>query len=244
MENSFSIFQIVLGAGPVVQLVLLILVLMSILCWTIIIFKARIFSRARKTNQEFDTFFAELNDLSQVESRARRMLDCPMAQVFLTAYLDYLALQKDVKFENTKLNRKAWIEIISRSISKGIKQEIQDLETTLPLLATTGNSAPFIGLFGTVWGIMKSFHNIGLQGSASLATVAPGISEALIATAVGLAAAIPAVIAYNIFTSSTLDMEKDLETFGTDLINVIERELLKRESAATIRYNDVPRIRT
>jgi biopolymer transport protein TolQ len=94
----------------------------------------------------------------------------------------------------------------------------------LSFLATTGNSAPFIGLFGTVWGIMNSFHGIGLKGSASLAVVAPGISEALIATAVGLAAAIPAVIAYNYFLSKISVIEAELRSFSTDLLNMIERE--------------------
>lgn len=230
MEHSYEIINVILSSGPIVQFVLMLLMLMSILCWAIIILKARIFRRIKKENIEFDMFFSEVQTLSQAASRARRMSSCPMAQVFLTAYEDYLKLQRDTKIEGVRLNRAAWLDILTRSISKGIRQEIQDIETALPLLATTGNAAPFIGLFGTVWGIMKSFHNIGLKGSASLATVAPGISEALIATAVGLAAAIPAVIAYNFFMSTTNEIEQDLNSFGTDFLNMVERELLKRES--------------
>ena len=106
------------------------------------------------------------------------------------------------------------------------------LERTVPLLATIGNAAPFIGLFGTVWGIMGSFHNIGLQGSASLATVAPGISEALVATAAGLAAAIPAVMAFNSFMSALGNMESTLKGFAADFLNTVERQLIRGAAPA------------
>ncbi len=230
MEYSSTVFKMILGAGPVVQFVLALLVLMSVLSWTIILLKARIFKKASYLDEDFEMFFAQTQSLSQVASRARRMRYCPMANVFLVAYDEYSKLRRDVKLDNTPLNRDAWIDILSRSISKGIRLEIQELEAALPLLATIGNSAPFIGLFGTVWGIMRSFHEIGLKGSASLATVAPGISEALIATAVGLAAAIPAVIAYNIFMSSSNAKEQELQAFGADFLNEVERELIKRKS--------------
>ena len=220
----------IIQADPVVQMVLVVLLLMSVLCWTIIILKARMFKKAGSANEEFDVFFSEAVNLAQVESRARRMKNSPMAQVFLSAYADYQNLQTDVKMDNVKLVRQAWVDVLTRSIEKAIKLEIQDLEVAVPLLATTGNSAPFIGLFGTVWGIMSSFQNIGLQGSASLATVAPGISEALVATAAGLAAAIPAVIAFNMFMSAVAGMEKELEAFGAEFINMVERELLRRET--------------
>ena len=99
----------------------------------------------------------------------------------------------------------------------------------VPFLATTGNTAPFIGLFGTVWGIMNSFHNIGMKGSANLAVVAPGISEALVATAAGLAAAIPAVIAFNFFMSKIRVVESELQSFSADFLNIIERDILRIE---------------
>ena len=220
----------IFGADPVVQFVLVILLLMSVLCWTIIILKARLFKSANAGNEEFDLFFSEAANLAQVESRARRIKTSPMAQVFLCAYADYQDLQTDVKLDNVKLVRRAWIDVLTRSLEKAIKLEIQDMQAAVPLLATTGNSAPFIGLFGTVWGIMSSFQNIGLKGTASLATVAPGISEALVATAAGLAAAIPAVIAFNMFMSAAAAVEKDLEAFGADFINIVERELVRRET--------------
>ncbi len=213
-----------------VQAVLALLVLMSVLSWTIIILKSRIFKKASCLDEEFETVFSESQSLSEVESRARRMRYSPMANVFATAFEEYQRLRRDVKVENVPLNRKVWIDVLSRSISKGIKMESQDLEAALPILATIGNSAPFIGLFGTVWGIMRSFHDIGFKGSASLATVAPGISEALIATAAGLAAAIPAVIAYNVFMSNSSAKQQELEAFGTDFLNHVDRELLLRRA--------------
>ncbi len=230
MSYNSTVFHMILGAGPVVQMVLVLLVLMSVLSWTIIILKARMFKKASSLDEEFELFFAESQSLSQVASRARRMRYSPMANVFSIAYEDYKKLRRDVKMDDAPLSRAAWIDVLSRSVSKGIKLEIQELEAALPLLATIGNSAPFIGLFGTVWGIMRSFHDIGLKGSASLATVAPGISEALIATAVGLAAAIPAVIAYNVFMSHSSAKEQDLEAFGADFLNEVERDLLRRKS--------------
>ena len=106
--------------------------------------------------------------------------------------------------------------------------EIDRLGRSLPFLATTGSATPFIGLFGTVWGIMTSFHDIGMRGSASLAVVAPGISEALVATAAGLAVAIPAVIFYNFYSNKLGEFESDIEYFSTDFLNLIERDFLTR----------------
>ncbi|MBU1162828.1 MAG: MotA/TolQ/ExbB proton channel family protein, partial [Proteobacteria bacterium] len=114
---------------------------------------------------------------------------------------------------------------IKRALRRAINTEIAGMTQMVPFLATTGNTAPFIGLFGTVWGIMNSFHSIGLRGSASLAVVAPGISEALIATAAGLAAAIPAVIAFNYFMQKIRVLETELQSFSADFLNIIERDI-------------------
>jgi biopolymer transport protein TolQ len=120
-------------------------------------------------------------------------------------------------------------ENINRSLRRAINSEMTRLTQMVPFLATTGNTTPFIGLFGTVWGIMNSFHNIGMRGSANLAVVAPGISEALIATAAGLAVAIPAVIAYNYFNQKILTIETELQSFSADFLNIIERDILRSE---------------
>ena len=118
---------------------------------------------------------------------------------------------------------------VKRALRRAINTEMTRMTQMVPFLATTGNTAPFIGLFGTVWGIMNSFHGIGLKGSANLAVVAPGISEALVATAAGLAAAIPAVIAFNFFMSKIRVVESELYNFSADFLNIIERDILRIE---------------
>ncbi len=122
------------------------------------------------------------------------------------------------------------IDNISRALGRSMSAEITRLGKYLSFLATTGNTAPFVGLFGTVWGIMTAFREVGLRGSANLATVAPGIAEALVATAAGLAAAIPAVIAYNYYISQLGILETEMRNFSSDLINIIKRDLLARVS--------------
>ena len=118
---------------------------------------------------------------------------------------------------------------VQRALRRATATEMTRMTQMVPFLATTGNSAPFIGLFGTVWGIMSSFHSIGQKGSANLAVVAPGISEALVATAAGLAAAIPAVIAFNFFMSKIRVVESELHSFSADFLNIIERDILRIE---------------
>ena len=123
----------------------------------------------------------------------------------------------------------AGIDNVKRALRRAINTEMTRMTQMVPFLATTGNTTPFIGLFGTVWGIMNSFHGIGLRGSASLAVVAPGISEALVATAAGLAAAIPAVIAFNHFMNKIRIVETELHSFSADFLNIIERDILRIE---------------
>jgi biopolymer transport protein TolQ len=121
------------------------------------------------------------------------------------------------------------VDNLKRALRRAVNMELTGLGKTLPFLATTGNTTPFIGLFGTVWGIMNSFRGIGLKGSANLAVVAPGISEALIATAAGLAAAIPAVVAYNYFTSKVHVLESEMHNFSADFLNLVERDLMRKK---------------
>jgi biopolymer transport protein TolQ len=118
---------------------------------------------------------------------------------------------------------------VQRALRRATATEMTRMTQMVPFLATTGNAAPFIGLFGTVWGIMNSFHSIGQKGSANLAVVAPGISEALVATAAGLAAAIPAVVAFNFFMSKIRVVESELHSFSADFLNIIERDILRIE---------------
>ena len=138
-------------------------------------------------------------------------------------------LKKSVLPERGTLETQlATLDNVKRAMRKANVMEIDRLGRSLPFLATTGSATPFIGLFGTVWGIMTSFHDIGLRGSASLAVVAPGISEALVATAAGLAVAIPAVIFYNFYSNKLGEFESDIEYFSTDFLNLIERDFLTR----------------
>ncbi|MGQ9745139.1 MAG: protein TolQ [Dissulfurimicrobium sp.] len=226
LNENDSILSIILEAGPIVQMVLLLLISLSLLSWTIIIVKFKRFRQARRLNEEFEELFWDMQNLGQLYSHAKRMDDAPMAGVFLAGYEELRRLQESIKGRDAAPGPRVWIESLERSLNKGIQKEITMMENGIPFLATIGNSAPFIGLFGTVWGIMRSFHSIGLQGSASLATVAPGISEALIATAVGLSVAIPAVIAFNIFMGSLARIESTLQGFSSDFINAVERKLL------------------
>ncbi len=230
METSMSanVWGLLSGSGPVVKLVLFVLLLFSLLSWTVILAKAFRLFKARRANDEFADFFDESDDLLEIYSFARRIPEAPMAGVFHEGYRALRQLQAAGAKPAGSL--RSWLEILERGLRKGIQEELALLERFLPFLATTTNAAPFIGLFGTVWGIMTSFHAIGQMGNASLATVAPGISEALVATAAGLAAAIPAGIAFNTFTSSLSQMESDLQAFSLEFLNIMERQLIGSEA--------------
>jgi len=224
-----GILSMITGSGPVVQFVLFSLLFFSLACWTIIIAKAIRFRKARNANAFFADVFADSEALGKFQRVAKDTPESPMAMVFLTGFDELRRLQEGAKTKTVEPG--VWLSTLERSLKKGIQMELASLERRLPILATIGNSAPFIGLFGTVWGIMRSFHEIGLMGSASLATVAPGISEALIATAAGLAAAIPSVMAYNAFISALGRMGSELEGFAGDFMNLVERRLIPARSA-------------
>ncbi len=224
----------IMHAGPMGQFVMLTLLLFSLASWSIIIMKVRLFRKAVTETDEFLEAFWSSNTLNDADESASRYPLSPEAAVFSAGFSE---LQKINKIRNRQENdstneplemQLATMDNLKRAIRKAESQEISDLGKSLSFLATTGSAAPFIGLFGTVWGIMASFHDIGLRGSASLAVVAPGISEALVATAAGLAAAIPAVIAYNYFANRLAEIENEMENFSTDFLNLVERDLLSR----------------
>lgn len=221
MGDNGNIISMVIGAGVVVRLVLLCLVIFSLACWAVIFAKLASFRRARRLNKDFLNRFWGSSSLGALRREVSGFSGAPMAGVFLQGHDELRRLKECAAGASMQV----WLETLERSLEKGIREEMARLERMVPFLATTGNSAPFIGLFGTVWGIMSSFHKIGLQGSASLATVAPGISEALVATAAGLAAAIPGVMAFNALTTSLGRMEDELKGFATDFLNTVERRL-------------------
>lgn len=203
MNNS--VLQLVLNAGLVVKGVLLILLSFSVVSWAIIFFKQRYFSKANKESEQFQRAYRSNRDPRSLFKATKGMSLSPIANVFKAVYSD--DADRDKGEVKRQLRRYETLESVK-------------LEKYLNFLATTGSTSPFIGLFGTVWGIMNSFHGIGTAGSASLAVVAPGIAEALIATAVGLAAAIPAVIAYNYYLSRARQMIIDMEDFSEDLLEL------------------------
>lgn len=203
MNNS--VLSLILNAGIIVKGVLCILLFFSIISWAIIFFKQRYFSKANKESEQFLSYYKTNRDPKNLYKSTRALSLSPIANVFKSVYTD--EVNRDRGEVKRLLRRYETLESVK-------------LERYLNFLATTGSTAPFIGLFGTVWGIMNSFHGIGYSGSASLAVVAPGIAEALIATAVGLAAAIPAVIAYNYYLSMSRKMIIEMEDFSEDLLEL------------------------
>jgi biopolymer transport protein TolQ len=221
-------------AGPVGQLVMLTLLIFSIVSWSIVVMKFRAFKRVRLDNEEFlDSFWNSAN-LNEAHEAAHDYIYSPQASTFIAGFgelqkINTIRARKNESGGGETLDMQlATMDNLKRAIRKAETEQISRLHNSLPFLATTGSAAPFIGLFGTVWGIMASFHDIGQRGSASLAVVAPGISEALVATAAGLAVAIPAVIFYNYFANRLEDVENDMSTFSTDFLNLVERDLLSR----------------
>jgi biopolymer transport protein TolQ len=204
-----SALQLILQAGLIVKGVLIILLFFSIVSWAIIFFKQRYFARANKESEQFQRAFRTSKDAKSLYQATRSMTVSPIANLFRSVYADEVRKEKS----ETK-----------RLLKRYGALESAKLEKYLNFLATTGSTTPFIGLFGTVWGIMNSFRNIGVSGAASLAIVAPGIAESLIATAAGLAAAIPAVIAYNYYLSMARRMIIEMEDFSEELFDYFTRE--------------------
>ena len=220
-------------AGPMVKMVLLILLILSVACWAVILIKTRMLHRARRESAQFMELYWHRKSFSSLYRDSKSLDDSHVAQVFQVGYEELGRLNKYLDFtssEESRLDPEALLESVERAMRGAMLAESQRLERFVPLLATTGNTAPFIGLFGTVWGIMASFQEIGLKGAANLAVVAPGISEALVATAIGLATAIPAVIAFNHFSNKLRQVESEMSNFSADFLNIVKRDLLRRQT--------------
>ncbi len=231
---SADVLELALHAGMVVKLVLIILLLFSVFSWAIIIVKFRIFRLAEKESNLFLNGFWGSRNFSRSFMEAKRLLHSPVAIMFRCGYIDMEKIKRERVNPNpskaplsSESNRVSMEEVnaIDRTLKRVAGTEITRLEKTLIFLATTGNATPFIGLFGTVWGIMDAFRQIGFRGSTSLAVVAPGISEALIATAAGLFAAVPAVIAYNYFLNKLRVLNSQMESFSAEFLNIVESHL-------------------
>lgn len=233
LSGSFSgsLLGMVLGAGLVVKFVLLVLFIFSVVSWAIIFLKYRSFRRIKKENEAFYDEYLKSSKLSEVVPAARKYAFSTTAEVFRTGYQELTKtnpVAADASDDADEISLSS-MDNLERSMHKACNREATKLESALDFLATTGSASPFIGLFGTVWGIMETFKGIGARGSATLAVVAPGISEALIATAAGLAAAIPAVIFYNYFLNQSKNIVQDMENFASELLNIVERYMTGRK---------------
>ena len=227
-----DVLELALHAGTVVKLVLLTLLIFSVFSWAIIIVKFRVLRLAEKESSVFLSKFWASKDFSKSFMEAKRLSHSPLAALFRSGYVDVEKMRKERTDDNPSRGAsgfgargglKEGVTAIERTLKRVSGTEITRLEKALTFLATTGNATPFIGLFGTVWGIMDAFRQIGFRGSTSLAVVAPGISEALIATAAGLFAAIPAVVAYNYFLNKIRVLSSQMESFSAEFLNIVDR---------------------
>lgn len=222
-EAKTDILSLIQEAHWIVQLVMLVLAGQFLFGLYIIIYKTLYLNRAKKESDLFNESFWRSRDIEQIYKHAQALRNSPISQMFLAGYTELAKLASD---ERLKGDREGNLENIGRALRKAQTVETTKLEQLTPFLATTGSAAPFIGLFGTVIGIMIAFQKIAAQGNASIDTVGQPIAEALFATAIGLVAAIPAVMAYNYFVRRIRVLRSEMETFEQDYLNIIKRHFL------------------
>ena len=220
INDEFTLMSLFFRADLVVKLVILILFVASIFSWTIIIHKIRLFRSLKKISKQFEEEFWSGRSIKEIASTTHHLSESPIKYVFLEAVDEIEKSNKD-----TKKNIDSITDRINRIMEAAIDYQNEKLSLYFSYLATIGATTPFIGLFGTVWGIMNSFQSIAISRNTSLAVVAPGIAEALFATALGLLAAIPAVIAYNIFTSQVNDENARMYRFKEQFNVIFSRGL-------------------
>ena len=220
INDEFTLMSLFFRADLVVKLVILILFAASIFSWTIIIHKIRLFRSLKKISKQFEEEFWSGRSIKEIASTTQHLSESPIKYVFLEAVDEIEKSNKD-----TKKNIDSITDRINRIMEAAIDYQNDKLSLYFSYLATIGATTPFIGLFGTVWGIMNSFQSIAISRNTSLAVVAPGIAEALFATALGLLAAIPAVIAYNIFTSQVNDENARMYRFKEHFNVIFSRGL-------------------
>lgn len=216
---QFSVLSLITQAGPVAQCVLAFLLLMSVASWSLMIQKAVALGSAQRRARAGTERFEGAPSLREAVQLLGRD---PASPLYFVAQQGVTEFNRSKEMGNSS---EVVVDNVRRALRQGVASEMARLQSSLSLLATTANTAPFIGLFGTVWGIMTSFHAIGMQKSASLATVAPGISEALIATALGLVVAVPATIGFNIFMGKIGQVDTLLVNFAGVFLNRVQREL-------------------
>ncbi len=230
-----DVVSLILRSGPVAKLVLLILVIFSVLSWAIVLYKARHFRRADQQTRAFLDVFRRSSKFSEVQAVCRSLQDSPLVGLFQAGYAELNAQLRGASGSTaagatgerpaagaTRPTLRS-LDAVDRALLRAAGTEVTKLEQRVGFLATTAAITPFIGLFGTVWGIMTAFQAIGAVGSSNLAIVAPGIAEALIATAAGLFAAIPAVYFYNHFTHQVKNFATAMDDFSMEFLNISER---------------------
>jgi biopolymer transport protein TolQ len=216
--SSYSIFRLIWEADLIVQLVLFGLMMMSLVCWAIILQKFfRLGSAARQSAKFLDLFWASKR-LDAVYEKAGTFRRSPVAEVFKAGYQELAKITKGGKSDDATDN-------LTRTLRRAAAVESTQMQKYMTFLATTGSTAPFIGLFGTVWGIMRAFAKLESAGAATIQVVGPDIAHALIATAVGLAAAIPAVIGFNYFNASIRVLNTEMDNFSADFLNIVKRHV-------------------
>jgi len=222
LEADLSLYHMITGASPVVQLVMLLLLVVSIISWAMIARKYWDIKEARKSADEFESRFWSGNKLSELYEQIGmgKHNSNGMAAIFEAGFREYVRLRKQ-----NKIDPQFVLEGAQRTMRVALAREIDELDANLPFLATVGSTSPYVGLFGTVWGIMNSFRSLGNAQQATLASVAPGIAEALIATAMGLFAAIPAVITYNRFSNDVERLEGRYEAFAEEFSTILQRQV-------------------
>jgi len=221
MSSELSLFELIKNASVVVQIVMLILLLASVVSWAYIFSKHREIRRAEETSDEFEERFWSGIDLADLY---RQLVHEDyetegMENIFLSGFKEFARLR-----QQTGITPEAVVEAAQRGMRVALSRELERLDEHLPFLATVGSTSPYIGLFGTVWGIMTSFRALGAAKQASLAMVAPGISEALVATAMGLFAAIPAVMAYNRYSTTIGRLANRYEAFTEEFLSLLHRQ--------------------
>ncbi len=236
-----NVISLIVQTGIIAKAVLLILLFFSLMSWTLIFMKFRALRRGQQESARFLRIFRSAKNLYTAFEESKRFARSPIAMVFQEGYRelshmvkgnpgpgnpDLVAHEPSARAAEMIIHKEP-LELISRTLRHASMKEVAQQERNLIFLATTGNVTPFIGLFGTVWGIMDAFASIGQAGSANLGAVAPGISEALITTAAGLGAAIPAVIAYNYFLNRIRRQSTEMELFGLEFLGLAERILAR-----------------
>jgi biopolymer transport protein TolQ len=228
--QEHGILDLVRGSGIVVQAILYLLILFSVVSWGIIAYKSRQIRQSKRESEKFIEIFWERRNLSSIHDASRELKGSPVGQVFRAGYEELVRVtrtKKDSSAGESLTTELGGVDNVSRAMKRATSVEITKLEKYLTFLATTASAAPFIGLFGTVWGIMDAFRGLSVTHSSSIQAVAPGIAEALIATAVGLAAAIPALMAYNYFVQQIKVLAVEMDNFSHEFLNIAERHFFK-----------------